>query len=249
MWICTTKLWWWNVEKFLNKDPLPWVQLIWEKYYSHSLPESKLEGSSWWKSHLKLLVEYNKSSVCKLGNGQATLLWHDNWLDQPLKERFPELLSFAKSDSLYVHDWNRTEDQIQLFHTPLSTQAYNQFTQMQNLIQLQQNEHVKDTWTSNSQKSKYSSITMYHHLCQVANNSKNNRYINGCGRALVDWETKFSSGFYYMTEWTPGTCSKESISLWKVTPVYLPWRHGRNCETSIMGLWICSRLLPQYHSA
>lgn len=166
MWICTTKLWWWNVEKFLNKDPLPWVQLIWEKYYSHSLPESKLEGSSWWKSHLKLLVEYNKSSVCKLGNGQATLLWHDNWLDQPLKERFPELLSFAKSDSLYVHDWNRTEDQIQLFHTPLSTQAYNQFTQMQNLIQLQQNEHVKDTWTCNSQKSKYSSITMYHHLCQ-----------------------------------------------------------------------------------
>lgn len=118
----------------INKDPLPWVQLIWEKYYSHSLPESKLEGSSWWKSHLKLLVEYNKSSVCKLGNGQATLLWHDNWLDQPLKERFPELLSFAKSDSLYVHDWNRTEDQIQLFHTPLSTQAYNQFTQMQNLI-------------------------------------------------------------------------------------------------------------------
>lgn len=82
-----------------------------------------------------------------------------------------------------------------------------------------------------------------------ANNSKNNIYINGCGRALVDWETKFSSGFYYMTEWTPGTCSKESISLWKVTPVYLPWRHGRNCETSIMGLWICSRLLPQYHSA
>lgn len=76
-----------NVQKFLNKEPLPWVQLIWEKYYSQSLPGSKMEGSSWWRSHLRLFEDYKSNSNCKLGNGHATLLWHDKWTGQPLKEK------------------------------------------------------------------------------------------------------------------------------------------------------------------
>ena len=53
------------VQKFLNEEPLPWVQVIWEKYYSQSLPGSKLQGSNWWRSHLGLFDDYKSNSNCK----------------------------------------------------------------------------------------------------------------------------------------------------------------------------------------
>jgi hypothetical protein len=121
------------------------VQIIWEKYYSQSLPGSKMEGSSWWRSHLGLFEDYKSNSYCKLGNGQATLLWHNKWSEEPLKEIFPELLSFANNDILSVNDWTRTEDHTQLFNTLLSTQAYIQFARMQQLVQMDGNDQQDDS--------------------------------------------------------------------------------------------------------
>lgn len=36
-----------NIFKFFNKQDIPWINLIWEKYYSTAPPMDKLEGSLW----------------------------------------------------------------------------------------------------------------------------------------------------------------------------------------------------------
>ena len=110
-----------NLQKILNNEPLPWVSLIWGSYYSVLLPSVKLVGQSYRKSHLKLLHDYRLNCECKLGNGQATLLYHDKWLEQPLLAKFPELHSYVKSDTQIVAIWIEVEESTQFFHTPMST--------------------------------------------------------------------------------------------------------------------------------
>lgn len=123
-----------NIQKFLNKEPLPWVSLIWEKYYTNHPPGVKIEGSSWWKNHLKLLPLYKQNATCQLGNGGTNLLWHDNWCGQPVRQMFPQLHSFVINDNQTVASWINSKDSSQFFHTPLLAQAYSQFTELQNLI-------------------------------------------------------------------------------------------------------------------
>jgi hypothetical protein len=45
-----------NLHKFYNKVNIPWVQLIWEKYYANGkLSNHTLKGSFWWRDILRLL--------------------------------------------------------------------------------------------------------------------------------------------------------------------------------------------------
>lgn len=46
-----------NFHKFYIRADIPWVHLIWEKYYRNGkLPNHVKKGSFWWKDVLKLLV-------------------------------------------------------------------------------------------------------------------------------------------------------------------------------------------------
>lgn len=38
------------LHKFLNKEDIPWVNIIWETNYQTSLPGDRMVGSFWWKS-------------------------------------------------------------------------------------------------------------------------------------------------------------------------------------------------------
>jgi hypothetical protein len=43
-----------NLHKFYNREELPWVQLLWAKYYTNGkLPDQSMNGSFWWRSILK----------------------------------------------------------------------------------------------------------------------------------------------------------------------------------------------------
>ena len=46
------------LHKFLNREDIPWVQMVWETYYSNSLPGDRIVDSFWWRSLLKLLPKY-----------------------------------------------------------------------------------------------------------------------------------------------------------------------------------------------
>ena len=42
-----------HLHKFLNKEDIPWVLLIWESNYSNAHPQSKVKKASFWWRHLK----------------------------------------------------------------------------------------------------------------------------------------------------------------------------------------------------
>lgn len=83
-----------------------------------------MEGSLWWKDILELLPEFKASASCKLGEGSTIPFWHDKWLDDPLIHKYPELHSFAMDDSKSLAMVRSSGDITDLFHRPLSWQAY-----------------------------------------------------------------------------------------------------------------------------
>ena len=123
-----------NLDKFFNHHDTPWVDLIWNSYYSNgSLPGNHLEGSFWWKSHLKLVDLYKAMAKCNVKNGKSVKLWTDLWHDNYLQHSMPHLLSFAQRTDISVHDAIHTEFLEDLFHLPLSQQAFQQFEQLESL--------------------------------------------------------------------------------------------------------------------
>lgn len=120
-----------NLHKFFNKENLPWVNMLWETYYTKTPPNEKLEGSHWWKSLLKLIPLYKEVAKCTVGSGQAILFWKDSWTEQPLNLLYPELHSFAISNNNTVVEMINCQDLADQFHRPLTLQAYNQFTTLE----------------------------------------------------------------------------------------------------------------------
>jgi hypothetical protein len=63
------------IDKFYNKRVIPWVNLIWNSYYTNGeIPHaSKDKGSFLWRDILKLCDEYKAIAKCKMGNGTTVL--------------------------------------------------------------------------------------------------------------------------------------------------------------------------------
>jgi hypothetical protein len=59
-------------------------------------------------------------------NGATTLAWQDQWNGRILKFSFPELYSFIKNQNLTLEQTLQS-NLGDLFHLPLSQQAYDQF--------------------------------------------------------------------------------------------------------------------------
>lgn len=79
------------LHKFYSKMDLPWVKLIWDKYYSDdSLPGQKVKGSFWWRDIIKLPEIYKGLASVKVTDGTTVLN------GSPLATEFSELFSFAK---------------------------------------------------------------------------------------------------------------------------------------------------------
>jgi hypothetical protein len=91
------------LDKFFAKADLPWVQLIWAQYYNNGcVPGQRRRGSFWWRSNLKLLVNFKGIAKAEYDNGDTILFWHDLWNDKVMKLAFPHLHSFAKNDLITV---------------------------------------------------------------------------------------------------------------------------------------------------
>ena len=69
-----------QLSKFYNKEDIPWVQLIWSKYYDTKVPRAAKEtGSFWWKDVLRLSVIFRRIAKCELGDGSSACFWEDLW--------------------------------------------------------------------------------------------------------------------------------------------------------------------------
>lgn len=135
-----------NLHKFFNRHDIPWVNLIWETYYVEGqLPGEQQVGSFLWRANTMLLENYKSLVRCNLGDGKSALFWTDLWSDSIMERKFPHLHSFAVDHNLTVH--KVMED---LFHLPLTTQAYEQFLQLEDIrLSLTHSEFFTctDTWS------------------------------------------------------------------------------------------------------
>ena len=125
-----------NLHSFLNNENFPWVNLIWESYYSAYLLRDSPVGSTWRKNYLKIMTVYKEHSYCTSGNGHSTLLWKDNWLDKPLVENFPKMYSLVKDEGQTAASWINFDDPSQFIHTPILEQAFAQHNELLVLLDL-----------------------------------------------------------------------------------------------------------------
>ena len=99
----------------------------------------------------------------EIGDGKTTLLWHDNWDGLRKSVRFPELWSFASLKDITINQ-ARLASPNEMFHTPLSAEAFEQFLALQDILtNLQLHDH-NDKWLCNASSSLFSSHKAYSHM-------------------------------------------------------------------------------------
>ena len=158
-----------------------------------------MQGSFWWKSHLKLVDSYKGMAKCMIGTGASALFWHDLWSESCLSHKFPHLYSFARNLDVTVRYAAQREYLEDLFHLPLSREAYQEFLQLEEIWDLvKQNSGMArpDVWTyiwGNSLFSSKKNLIMW-----WLDFSKPALSSPGFGRALVSRSIKSFSGCSYM---------------------------------------------------
>lgn len=155
-----------NLHKFYNKHNLPWVHLLWETYYANAPPKDKMEGSFWWKAHLKLIPLFKSIANCKAGTGDTALFWTDNWQGRPMVEQYPELHSFAINEHYSVASIKESSAIIDQFHTPLSATAFQQLNEL--IPPLQQTGNSEEKWSYVWKLDQFSVNKMYKQLMRTS---------------------------------------------------------------------------------
>jgi hypothetical protein len=99
----------------------------------------------------------------EVGDGRTILLSHDKWGGVCKSENFPDLWSFASNKNITINQ-ARTTDIHEMFHTPLSEEAFQQLHHLQDSIANLSNEDQQDRWLCAGSSSLYSSQKAYVHM-------------------------------------------------------------------------------------
>jgi hypothetical protein len=76
------------------------------------------------------------------------LFWKDDWNDAILQDKFSCLYSYAKEEDISVADIYNSSNVSQIFHLPLSPEAFNQYQEIQVIIRnLNITQQDNDIWT------------------------------------------------------------------------------------------------------
>lgn len=158
-----------QLHKFYNKDDIPWVHLVWSKYYNNQVPHTCREsGSFWWRDVMRLSTVYRGIAKCTLGDGSTVTFWADLWFQSVLAVQYPRLYSFVKDEAISVKDMMLQMNLEEVFYLPLSAQAYEELLQLQEYLeQFDYDDMAQDTW-SMIWGDKYSSRRFYAHAFSVS---------------------------------------------------------------------------------
>lgn len=153
--------------KFYNNANIPWVQLIWYRYYTNKVPHTAREvGSFWWKDVLRLHVIFRNIARCEIGDGATVCFWDDSWDMSVFSQEYPRLASFALNADASVKEIMQAENLDDIFFLPLSQQAYAEFVDLQNRLQnLPYDDTATDRW-SPVWGNRYTSQRFYQHVFQ-----------------------------------------------------------------------------------
>jgi hypothetical protein len=150
------------LHKFFNREDIPWVQLIWNTYYSAGkLPGQHKKGSFWWRDIVKLLHKFKNLTSITVADGSTVLFWKDKWNGLIPAQAYPALLSFAKDEQISFRQAISKPNFIQNFNTPLSVQAHHQLLELQNFILTRNDAPARDQWVYAWGNSRFSTSKAY----------------------------------------------------------------------------------------
>jgi hypothetical protein len=179
-----------NLHKFFNKANLPWVHLIWNNYYSDiKLQGYTKRGSSCWRDNIQPLTQFKGFASPLPKSGSTIHFWEDLWGGCVPKWAYPELLSFVKTKNLSLQKAADTYNLGDLFHLPLTAEAFTQLESLLDGIDSCNLGTEDDIWVYIWGANDYSLRQAYRFI---------GRYIllsNGSGSHVVNSSTSFSSGF------------------------------------------------------
>lgn len=137
------------LDKFYNHANIPWVKLTWSKLYqnANTPPHDRSpSGSFWWKDVIKLFEKFKSFAVCHPNSGNSISFQKDSQSGEILESKYPELYSYSLKTncSLSFYCSNETN---RLFFLPLSIQASQQFSELQQTISNAEWDHnTHDVW-------------------------------------------------------------------------------------------------------
>jgi hypothetical protein len=85
-------------------------------------------------------------AMATIQNGASCFFWLDLWDGQLLQHTFSELFSFCRDTTISVQTIKSATTTITLFHLSLSIEAYEQFQQLDIIIQNIQLTLESDQW-------------------------------------------------------------------------------------------------------
>jgi hypothetical protein len=124
-----------QLDKFYRKVDVPWIRLIWKKYYSEDVPHlSREKGSFWWKDILRLNPVFRGIACCIPSKGDTIGLWEDLFAGVVHSHSLPTLFQFAKDPRISLYKLRISDPLIDCFRIPMTRQALNEFIQLRDLI-------------------------------------------------------------------------------------------------------------------
>jgi hypothetical protein len=128
------------------------------------VPTNASKGSSWWRSILRLLDQYKGIAQGIAWSGDTILFWKDLWNGLILQHTYPHQFSFAKNDNITLFSVREHDSLQDLFNTPLSEEAYEQYCELDIFLQSSVQTNEADKWTYIWGNGNYSSKKCYNHL-------------------------------------------------------------------------------------
>jgi hypothetical protein len=108
------------LDKFYKKANVPWVRLIWDKYYSNVVPHLvKGKGSFWWRDILRLHIQFRGVVVCSPVKGDTISFWGDLINDNILSLVFPSLFEYTKDPNISLWKMMNYANLIDQFRIPM----------------------------------------------------------------------------------------------------------------------------------
>ena len=113
---------------------------------------------------MKLFDKFQSLAVCNPNRGKTALFWSDIWVDQTMKDKFPQLFSFTRKPKCSVRFF-LDQEMDRIFSLPLSQQAVAQLEEIQQLMQVRTwDESISDAWSYCWGSSRYSRGKAYNIL-------------------------------------------------------------------------------------
>jgi hypothetical protein len=89
------------LDKFYKRRDIPWVQIVWDKYFDEQVPHARPpHGSFWWLDVASLMDIFRGVTECQVRAGDTILLWKDPWTKPPLSESSAGLFSYTSNPNI-----------------------------------------------------------------------------------------------------------------------------------------------------